>query len=489
MSPRTPSRTAPAFAAPRAAGAARTPFRPRPLRASRHLLLACAALAAFWSAQLPAQEPPARLRAPGEAAAPASLGALLDEARRLLDKGDAPAAYQRLAPQLRWYGGDPEYDHLLGVAAIDSGHPGAAVLAFERVLTVRPDNLQARAELARALLAVREIEAARREFEAIASQRIPPEVQSTIDSYLARIAIAQRGPGLTTRARVEIGAGWDSNVTLGSLGDRWLLAGGTEVTPIGSSRPRETALALWGASIEWQRPIGGGWHWTAGAQATGRSNASAHRLDQTLLDLTGGLRYRTGCHGIDMLGQLQNLRVDGDSFRNAAGVIAQWRCDLDERNQAGAYLQHFAFRFPDQRIRDARRSTVGLTFAHAFKASGNPVLVGNVYTGRERPDADLPQLDHDLYGVRAVLSTSIAPRLRAWLGASWEARDFAGAEPLFDTLRRDRQREAEIGLAFELDRAWVITPRLIHTRNASTLAPNDFRRTQVLVSAQYRFEQ
>lgn len=468
--------------------------RPHGRRASPGLAqraaLACGVLAALWaqaaSAQ-PAQPAPAPLRAPSEAAAPAPLGPLLTEAREHLARGDAQAAYALLAPNLRWYAGDPVYDHLLGVAAIDAGQPAAAVLAFERVLAVRPDHLQARAELARALLAVRELEAARREFEVVAAQRIPPEVQSVVDAYLARIAIAEREARITRQGWAEIGTGWDSNVTLGSLGDQWLLAGGTAVTPLASSRPRETALLSWGAGLEWQGPIDGGWRWTAGAQAMGRSNASAHTLDQTLIDFTGGLRHRTGCHGIDMLAQLQHLRVDGSSFRNAAGALAQWRCDLDARTQVGAYLQHFAFRFPDQPVRDARRDILGFTFARSFEGRLAPVLVGNVYLGKERPDEDVPQLEHRFHGLRAVLSAAIAPRWRGWLGLSWEARDFAGVEPLFDAVRHDRQTEAEIGASYQVDRSWVVTPRLIHTRNASTLAPNDFRRSQALVSAQYRF--
>ncbi|HWS76115.1 MAG TPA: tetratricopeptide repeat protein [Quisquiliibacterium sp.] len=454
-----------------------------------------AALLGLWIssalAPAPALSQPAQAAGRADPAAqdvaPAPLGELLATARSLLARGAPREAYDLLAPQTRWYGGSPEFDFLLGVAAIDAGRPGQAVLALERVLAVAPDHLQARAELARALLAIRETEAARREFEAVAAQRIPPEVRSIVDGYLARIATAERAARPSFHGRAEIGTGWDSNATLGSLGSQWLLGGGTEVIPLPSSRPRSTALINWGAGLEWQGPIDGGWRWTAGAQAMGRTNASAHTLDQTYFDLTGGLRYQTGCHGFDMLAQLQHLRVDRSDFRNAAGALGQWRCDLDARTQVGAYLQHFAFDFPDQPVRDARRDIGGLTFARALPGSTGALLVGSAYTGHERPNEDVPQLEYRFHGLRAVLSSGIAPRVRGWAALSWEARNFAAPEPLFDAVRQDRETEYELGAAITVNRSWVITPRLIYTRNASTLPPNDFRRTQALVSAQYRF--
>lgn len=425
--------------------------------------------------------------AQASAPAPRALGELLASARGLLERRQPREALALLEPQLAWYGGSAEFDHLLGVAALDAGRPGQAVLAFERVLSVEPGHLQARAELARALLALRETEAARREFETVAAQRIPDEVRRVIDEYLSRIASSERAARTVFQGRAEVGIGWDSNVTLGSLGSQWLLAGGTAVTPEAASRPRDTALLSWGAGLDWLGPIGGGWQWTVGLQATGRSNASGHTLDQTFLDLSGGLRYRTGCHGFDMLAQYQHLRVDRSSFRDAAGLLAQWRCDMDERTQVGLYAQHFAFDFPEQPVRDAARTVAGLTFARTLIGESGPLLVASAYAGREASDRDIPQLEHRLHGVRGVLSSGLAPRVRGWVGLSWESREFAGAEPLFDAVRRDRQTDMEFGASITVNRSWVVTPRLVHTRNASTLAPNDFRRTQVLVSAQYRF--
>lgn len=97
-------------------------------------------------AQAQAASPPAtagpRLLSP--------LDELLARARSSLRAGEPRAAWQTLRERVDLYAGIAVYDHLQGVAALDAGLPGEAVLALERVLIVEPDNLPARAEIARA---------------------------------------------------------------------------------------------------------------------------------------------------------------------------------------------------------------------------------------------------------------------------------------------------------------------------------------------------
>ena len=76
--------------------------------------------------------------------------AVTDRAQLLLQRKDAAAAYKLLLPYESERAGNPEFDYLLGIAALDAGDPERAIFALERVLAVQPDNLQARAEIARA---------------------------------------------------------------------------------------------------------------------------------------------------------------------------------------------------------------------------------------------------------------------------------------------------------------------------------------------------
>ncbi len=415
------------------------------------------------------------------------LARLLRDARRLLDNGQPQAAYDLLQPSLALYAGDTGFDFLLGVSALDTARPGEAILALERVLAQQPNNLQARAEIARAYLAVKETESARREFEAVAAQELPPEVRAIVGRYLQTIDRVAASERVKSQFFVDVTVGHDDNVNLGSSLGQWLLSDGTQVIPLAISRPQSSAVFGVGGGGSMVIPIGGGWQWTVGGQVSHRSNPSAHTLDTTSLDLSTSVTLRTGCNAYTMGALYQNLRLDGSSFRDAAGVLAQWQCDLSERTQVGGYFQHFDFDFPDQSGRDARRDTIGATVAHAFTGSRAPVAIGAVHGGKEKARNGTPQLGYGFVGVRAALNAAISPGWRGFASLSYEKRDFDGEEPLFGNTRADRQTEIRIGVDYEASREWTLSPQIIHTKNRSTLGPNDFQRLQALLLARYRF--
>ncbi len=130
--------------------------------------------------------------------------AVTDNAKALLDKGEAKAAYALLEPLEPQRAGDPEYDFLLGLAALEIGKNTNAVFALERVLAVDPNHARARAEIARAYAALGEASTAKQEFEAAKRQGVPPEVANTIDRMLAAID-ARRGQGPHHGARLRRG--------------------------------------------------------------------------------------------------------------------------------------------------------------------------------------------------------------------------------------------------------------------------------------------
>ena len=77
---------------------------------------------------------------------PVSAEIAIAHAKLLLDHGKADQAWRDLNQWSSSFAGNPNFDYLLGIAALDSGRFAPAVLAFERVLAQQPDNLQARAE-------------------------------------------------------------------------------------------------------------------------------------------------------------------------------------------------------------------------------------------------------------------------------------------------------------------------------------------------------
>ena len=66
---------------------------------------------------------------------------MLRKAEQLINQQKSAEAYELLFAQYEQHAGTPDFDLLLGIAALDSGHPSQAVFAFECVLAMYPPKL------------------------------------------------------------------------------------------------------------------------------------------------------------------------------------------------------------------------------------------------------------------------------------------------------------------------------------------------------------
>jgi hypothetical protein len=147
----------------------------------------------------------------------------LDDLRTLVEAGRAAEADAIFCAAADLSARPREFDLWCGVAAVDLGRAGEGVLALERYVLQFPNDTRARLELARAysyFYAGDNVPSAREEFEAVAKEQPPAEVQAGIDRYLDALRVREsrvRESRYRTRATgyVEAGAGYDSNANAG----------------------------------------------------------------------------------------------------------------------------------------------------------------------------------------------------------------------------------------------------------------------------------
>jgi outer membrane protein len=422
------------------------------------------------------------------------LGALLAQAQALITQRKSAQAFSLLKDKEDSYAGSVDYDYLLGIAANDSKQYGQAILALERVLLVKPDYLQARAELAKAYALAKEPSNAKAEFETLSAQPLPADVKRTIAQYLNALKVSEKDSALKSAgstkqtASFETFLGIDSNVNFGTALDEWILKGGLTVVPQDSSKPKKSAV--FGANIasNWVIPISGDLELTAGGQLGMRSQPSAHTLDPVNAELFAGVTKTVSQHLLSSGIQYQHLRLDGNPFRDALGIFAQWQSPSNGSTQFGAYLQQHQFTYANQSVRNAHRSTIGLTAAALTGEKNTVALVASLYGGVERSNSSADYLSFNFLGARAAATKHFSASFRASLASSYEKRNFKAVETnLFSDVRVDNQLDFRAAMDYDLSKDWQISPQVIFTRNRSTLGPNDYQRTQALLFARFRF--
>lgn len=403
---------------------------------------------------------------------------------------DYKTAYELLEPIESEHAGDPNFDMLFGVSAIDSGHVTRGVFALERVLAVQPDNKVARAHIARAYFQLGENETAKTEFQNTLAENPPEEISSAINRYMNAI---DKALGLTTTfaAYLEGSYGYDSNVNSATSNSTVTLSpalGGLILGLSKSSQEQSDHFLGLSGGASFRQPLTKNLALVGAVNGTQRSNFNQDIFDTGSLDGSLGLRYKQNIDTYSIAYQDSTFYVDGDRFRHAYGVSGQWQRDINQTNQVSIYGQATRLVYPENSIRDANRYVIGGGWGHVFAGDKTPVLFLSGYVGKEDArDSDFDQFSNKLYGVRAGGQLTLTPKWVAYAGTGYEYRDYEDQDPFFGKTRRDDQYDVSLGLRFLPGHNWVIKPQLSYLKNESNLAINDFDRTVLSVSFRHDF--
>lgn len=416
--------------------------------------------------------------------------ASLERAAELIGSHDAAAAYAQLAPQERDRAGEPRFDYLLGLAALDSGHVTHAIFALERVLAIRPDDHPARAELARAYLAAGESENARTELERVRRTEMPEEAAAAIDRVLGLLDQVAPSERPSFAGYAEIGGGWDSNVNSATNAGQFAIPafGGLlfNVAP-GSARTSDKfgTLAA-GGSV--QVPLAKGWSLFGGLDGRSILNANAHDMNTSVATGSVGISHLDGLNAQTAALQTNAAWISSSLYRTANGASVQWQSQVDAASQASVFAQWSRLTYTGQNERDADRSVLGLAYARRFDAQ-KTLVYASLYGAEERArDGDFAHYGHRAAGLRLGGEKQLGAATVLFAEWQYERRRYGGSEPLFDVRRNDHQTDLLAGLRFALASQWQLVPQIRHTAAASNVVLYDYGRTVFQLSLRREFK-
>ncbi|MFN0039123.1 MAG: tetratricopeptide repeat protein [Burkholderiales bacterium] len=407
---------------------------------------------------------------------------VLLQAKRQLEAGEAQAAYDLLNPLQSERAGDPDFDFLLGGAALRLGRNTEAVFALERVLAVRPDSTPARTLIAQAYFHLKETETSRREFENVKKQDVPRDVALTIDRFLDAITGIEDAKRVVLRGFIETGIGYDSNVNSATSDSQIAVPGlgGAILTLADSSQEQSDTFVAFGGGVNLRAPLRPALLLSGGFAFSRKANLDETDFSTYYYDADIGVSYKLNRDVFTVAARLNHFFVDSPAFpgsyRNAYSGTLQWQHDFDARNQMSAFAQVSNLIYPGQGSRDANRYVGGLGYAHAMQRGGTVVYLG-AYGGQENEkQSAFPQFGHDLRGIRLGGQTNMGEMFSVFVNGSLEKREYHGADPFFLVIREDEQSNVSAGLNFVPRKKMRLTPQVNYTRNASNISINEFDR-------------
>ena len=420
---------------------------------------------------------------------------LIGKARELILSGDSVAAYSLLNPRLNEMAGQPDFDYLYGLAAMDTNHPAEAVFAFERVLDVNPEHVDARAELAKAYFLLGENDAARYEFRIVRESSIPEGVQIAVDRYLSAIEAGFESNRTQADFYLNGGFGYDSNIN--SATDDSTVAipalGNLVLALSRQSCEIRSGFISFGGGFRVSTPIRPDLKFFWGADVNKRNTPKDTDFSTRIANGSFGFEYLRGKNQFRLAAQLQKFHIninqtlnDGNSNRTLSGGVLEWKHTLNDRNQFAAFSQWTMFRYDGQAVRDVNQISGGVGWTHVMDRKGNPVITAGVFGGNDNELRNSRKdLGRDFVGVRVGGQMTLSSKNVLYGNVNYQHSRYGARDPLFLTRRDDDFVSMSLGVVHTFNKDLTVRPDLSYINNDSSLPINDFDRWLLSVNFRY----
>ncbi len=392
---------------------------------------------------------------------------------KLLQGGHYAEAYELAEARIAEGIGDPDFDFLLGFAAIEAGHANQAVFALGRVLIAEPRNHRARLELGRAYFMLADYLTAHTEFSTVLAANPPENVRVRITQFLDEIARREATQQTLIRAYAEAKTGADSNINS---------------APDNETSPAQNDNFLsygFGVSVDHALTKTRGLF--AAFLAEQRNNFSSDAFDTRLLDFTGGAAFLRGQAQFRIPIQLQSLAINDKTSRRLVSVNPEWTRTFGSADLGTLFLQLGRMSFPDENTRNARLAVLGGAWTHRVSKPNLTLTLGGDY-GVERAERSAGNFNgRDYYGARFGAQWAMTPTHSLYTSLALQEVKHDAPHPSFGQVRKDHLRHLAAGWRWQLARAWGLNTEVTYLDNRSNINDFKFDRTQLQLSARHDF--
>lgn len=421
---------------------------------------------------------------------------LIGEAEALLAKGDAKQAFVILAEAQDKNLDNPQFNYLLGVAALDSLKYTEAIIALERVLAAVPKHAGARLDLGRAYFHAGSMDLAESTFLSLKRASPPEAARATIERYLTAIREKRASSAKKLSIWGETQLGYDTNVTgvpvdfTSAVESAFAIPG---VSPTGNAIKRRAAFFAAGLGGDYRMPLSTEWAAQLTAEGRGRAYQKETLFNLLNADLRAAAIWTREQNRLTFTAGGATYKQKADApgepkptnDRTSASVGAEYRYAITPQNQLSIGGTSLRIRFPDNNIEDFNANQLSLGWLRQFEGARAPLIQLSGYTSRDRALRTLADGESDkskrVSGARAYGQLSMSEKLNLFTVLGYTTRNDDKAFARATEIEFGRDRLAD----FSLGANWRFTPKCnLHaqwqaSRNSSNIAIYDYSRHEV----------
>lgn len=405
-------------------------------------------------------------------------------------------AYDLGLENLDEWEGDPDFDYVFGLAALESGNTNESVFALERVAATATDGglrSLARLELARAYFVTNNLGASENLFNAVLATNPPLNVQQNIEVFLQLIESRRNAQSPTFNWTLSSVIGSDSNAnsaTSNGLIDTPLI-GQIELDEAGQETEDNFSNTTLMMAYKYPFTRDRSLNFTVNLGHLDNFDTDQFDID----NVRGELSYNWGneVHRFKHGFASGKVNLDQNGFQKSMAINSSWQRAGENgwyQSLSGAYTQ---IRYDTNNggalnnLRDVDQVlfTAGLT-----KIAGSLTHTVSVYTADESPEASTGG-DHNGRSYTG-LAYSLLYRMNAqhtpFLRTSFQEVDHDSEHPVFfNTKRSGETKSVTLGWFWQVGRSLMVTAEAAFTDNSSNIPLFDYERTKFQAGLRYQF--
>ena len=413
-----------------------------------------------------------------------------EKAQALIRAGNPAAAYALLEPLEDKFSGDPNFDYLIGIAALDSGKPDKATLAFERVLAMEPGFAGARLDMARAYFQLGDLTRAKAEFVAVLEQNPPQQAREVIQKYLAVIDQREKAKRTAITGYAEATVGHDSNVNNSTAQAQITVPALANLVftldPTNIQRGDRYGVMAGGADVAHE--INPGMAVFGGGSGRVRINSEADRFNSHSAEAHGGIVLAIDKFMFRGTMNAERFFLDQTRNRTTSGGGVDVRYTVDPATFINVFGQYSRFRFEQMAltVNDFDMTLMGVGFLRLFN-EGRRALNVTLFNGFESEINTRADGNKSIIGIRIGGTLNLRGNVDAFASAGKQRGTYDRQNAAFLDTRHDNQTDVATGIVWRIDNAWSLRPQVVYSRNDTNIPIYGYKRTDYSVTLRRDF--
>ena len=394
--------------------------------------------------------------------------ATLTSLEGLVNQSNYQQAWQYAQQLIKDNEGDPRFDYLYGLSALETGNYNQAVFALDRVTVNQPNAIRPRLELARAYLKINNDQAALREFREVLNLNPPATVRNNVNRYIQAMAKkSQDNKKWIIDGLVSLAGGFDSNANFGADSSVFDTPVFGQVFLKDESLKQDSPFAEVRGQLNYRYIASDDQNWFVNTRLGHKHFTDASDFDLSDFSVQAGSIITAGKKQYQLSLRNQILQLGGASFSNTLSAEGGFAVELGKDRVVGGALRLENYDHQQQDLRDARRYEVS---GHYRFETGDTHHRFELLAGHEQPDNQAGKHHtHNGFGIGYAARHAWDATQVSFFNVQYQQRKHRAEDPIYGDKREDDRLLLKVGHSMRLGKDLSAFADLGYIKNNSNL--------------------